>query len=87
MKFVLILLCLLTLAFSEYVETVFEYSEFYKEYGCSLSSSTKCCWKKLDDCCEPPSGPRTCKNKMTLCCKKKVYDMGEGSYDIVFFHN
>ena len=86
MKFVLLLLCLLTLAFSEYDEQVFEYSKYYEEYGCPLRSS-KCCWKKFDDCCAPASGPRTCATKLTLCCKKKVYDMGEGSDVIVFFHN
>ena len=76
MKYVVFLLCLLTLVFAEYDETVFEDTKFYEEYGCSLSKSSKCCWKKFDDCCEPASGTRTCETKFTLCCKKKSYDMG-----------
>ena len=87
MKFVFFLLCLLTLAFSEYNEKVLEWSKYNEEYGCSLSKSSKCCWKKFDDCCEPASGPRTCETKFTLCCKKRAYSLDEGTNTIVFFHN
>ena len=87
MKFVLFFLCLLALAFSQDNEEYFEYSEYYAEYGCSLAKTAKCCWSNSNNCCAPASGPRTCEEKFTLCCKKKVYSMEEGSYEIVFYHN
>ena len=87
MKFALFFLCLLTLAFSQENEEYFEYSEYYAEYGCSLGKTNKCCWSKYDNCCSPATGPRTCEEKFTYCCKKKIYSMEEGNYEIVFYHN
>ena len=86
MKFVLFLLCLLAFAFS-IDEEGFDYSEYYNEYGCSLSQTQKCCWTNYDKCCAPATGPRTCEEKRTICCKRKSYNMGSGSYVIFFYHS
>ena len=86
MKFVLILLSLLALVFSVTHEVYYDYSEFYEEYGCSLKTTSKCCWSNYDNCCEPANGPRTCEDKRTLCCKRKAYDMQDGTYGIFFFY-
>ena len=85
MKFVLFLLCLLSLAFSEVDEEVFDYSEYYEDYGCSLKKTSKCCWRNNNNCCAPATGPRTCKGKFTICCKRKAYDMGSGDNTIIFY--
>ena len=76
MKLVLVLLSLLAFALSSLYE---------EEYGCSLQKVSKCCWSHYNGCCDPPSGPRSCPEKRTLCCKKKVYDMEEG-IDVIEFY-
>ena len=87
MKITLILLSLLAFVFSEKDEKYFEYTDYYIEYGCSLSKVSKCCWDNYDNCCEPVTGPRKCEEKRTLCCKKKAYDMSDGTYGIFFYEN
>ena len=84
MRFILFFLCLLALAFSEKDETIHDYSEFYATYGCSVKSVNKCCWKNYNSGCDPDAELDTCKDKLTVCCKKKVYDMSEG-YVIAFY--
>ena len=79
MKLVLIL-------FSLFAFTFAYPTEFEEEYGCSLKRLKICCWSNYNECCDPPSGPRTCPDKRTLCCKKRVYIVEEGDYEIEFYH-
>ena len=54
---------------------------FYDEYGCKITgSSKKCCWFNYHSCCKPAEGKRTCFEKRTLCCKRRVYSMEDGEY-------
>ena len=87
MKIALILLSLLAFAFSEKEEEFFEYTEYYRDYGCSIKTVSKCCRDNYDNCCSPVTGPRKCEEKRTLCCKRKVYSMEEGTYEIIFYQN
>ena len=86
MKFVLFFLCLLTFAFSEYVEKVVEYSDYNANYRCPLNKASHCCWKSEVSCCAPYDKPKRCLRTSTLCCKRKVYNKESGNYEIVFFH-
>ena len=72
MKSIFLLIALFALACS---------SEFEDNYGCELKGKDQCCWINYHSCCEPPTGKRTCANKITLCCKKWVYSIAKGSYE------
>ena len=83
MKLILVLFALLA--------CVFAYTKYEEGYGCPLNFEgkvKKCCWNNIDSCCEPAEpadSTRTCEAKETLCCKKFVYSMEEGEYEIEFY--
>ena len=85
MKIALILLSLLAFTFAEKNEEYFEYTEYYRDYGCSIQQVQKCCWDNDDTCCSPATGPRKCEEKRTLCCKRKVYNTEDATYGIFFY--
>lgn len=73
-------LFLLLISFSLLLVQVFN-AKFESE--CNLENRSRCCWYNQSTCCGPSNGKK-CELKRTLCCKKKVYNMMEGSYEIEY---
>ena len=79
----LILIALLYLVFTQNISNINDEDT----YGCIIPEGEfKCCWRNNNGCCQPPSPEQICTMVFTDCCKTKVYEGKNGTYNYEYSH-